>query len=111
MSGGVLFATNSAELQPQALALLAELKRTMIDPHPGGRITVEGHTDDVGSDTDNQALSERRARSVVAWLTANGVQAGRIEATGHGEAHPKVPNNSDRNRALNRRIEITVTLP
>jgi outer membrane protein OmpA-like peptidoglycan-associated protein len=111
MSGGVLFATSSAELQPQALVLLAEIKRTMIDPHPGARVTVEGHTDDVGSDTDNQALSERRARSVVAWLTANGVQAGRIEATGHGEAHPKVPNNSDRNRALNRRIEITVTLP
>ena len=111
MSGGVLFATNSAELQPQALALLAEIKRTMIDPHPGARITVEGHTDDVGSDTDNQALSERRARSVLAWLTGHGVDASRIEATGHGEAQPKVPNDSDRNRAQNRRIEITVTLP
>lgn len=111
MSGGVLFATNSAELQPQALALLAEIKRTMIDPHPGARITVEGHTDDVGLDTDNQALSERRARSVQAWLTGQGVDVSRIQATGHGEAHPKVPNTSDRNRAQNRRIEITVTLP
>ena len=111
MSGGVMFATNSAELQPQALALLAEIKRTMIDPNAGARITVDGHTDDVGSDTDNQALSERRARSVVAWLTAQGVNASLIQATGHGEAQPKVPNNSDRNRALNRRIEITVTLP
>lgn len=111
MSGGVLFATNSAELQPQALVLLGEIKRTMIDPHAGARVTVEGHTDDVGSDTDNQALSERRARSVVAWLTSQGVDASRIEATGHGETHPKVPNTNDRNRALNRRIEITVTLP
>lgn len=111
MSGGVMFATNSAELQPQALALLAEIKRTMIDPHPGARITVDGHTDDVGSDTDNQGLSERRARSVVAWLTGQGVAATRIEATGHGEAQPKVPNTNDRNRALNRRIEITVVLP
>jgi len=111
MSGGVLFATNSADLQPQAVALLAEIKRTMVDPHPGARITVEGHTDDVGSDTDNQALSERRARSVVSWLTSNGVPAAGIQATGHGEAHPKVPNSSDRNRAQNRRIEITVTLP
>ena len=111
MSGGVLFATNSAELQPQALALLAEIKRTMIDPHPGARVTVEGHTDDVGSDADNQALSERRARSVAAWLTGHGVAAGSIQATGYGETHPKVPNTSDRNRAQNRRIEITVTLP
>jgi outer membrane protein OmpA-like peptidoglycan-associated protein len=111
MSGGVLFATNSAELQPAAVALLQEIQRTMIAPHAGARISVEGHTDDVGSDTDNQALSERRARSVVAWLTSHGVEASRIEATGHGEAHPKVPNTSDRNRAQNRRIEITVTLP
>ncbi len=111
MSGGVLFATNSAELTPAAVALLGEIKRTMIDPNAGARISVEGHTDDVGSDTDNQALSERRARSVVAWLTAHGVDASHIEATGHGEAHPKVPNTNDRNRAQNRRIEITVTLP
>jgi outer membrane protein OmpA-like peptidoglycan-associated protein len=111
MSGGVLFATNSADLQPRALTLLEEIRRTMIAAHPGARVTVEGHTDDVGSDTDNQALSERRARSVVSWLTAHGVEAGRIEAIGHGEAHPKVPNTSDRNRAQNRRIEITVTLP
>lgn len=111
MSGGVLFATNSAELQPAAVALLQEIQRTMIAPHAGARVTVEGHTDGVGSDTDNQALSERRARSVVAWLTSHGVEASRIQATGHGEAHPKVPNTSDRNRAQNRRIEITVTLP
>ncbi|HYW14165.1 MAG TPA: OmpA family protein [Longimicrobium sp.] len=111
MSGGVLFATNSADLQPQAVALLAEIKRTMIAPHPGARITVEGHTDDVGSDTDNQALSERRARSVLSCLTSNGVPTTGIQAMGHGEAHPKVPNTNDRNRAQNRRIEITVTLP
>ena len=111
MSGGVMFATNSAELTPQALSLLAEIKRTMIDPHPGGRISIDGHTDDVGSDADNQSLSERRARSVVAWLTGQGVAASRIQAAGHGESQPKVPNTSDRNRALNRRIEITVVLP
>lgn len=111
MSGGVLFATNSADLRPEAVALLAELKRTMIDPNPGARISIDGHTDDVGSDADNQALSQRRAQSVVAWLTGQGVAAARIEAAGHGESQPKVPNTNDRNRAQNRRIEITVTLP
>ncbi|HYR07029.1 MAG TPA: OmpA family protein [Longimicrobium sp.] len=111
MSGGVLFATNSAELTPAAVTLLGEIKRTMIDPHPNARITIDGHTDDVGADAANQSLSERRARSVVAWLTAQGIAAARMEATGHGETQPKVPNTSDRNRAQNRRIEITVTLP
>ena len=111
MSGGVLFATNSAELTPAAVALLGEIKRTMIDPHPNGRISIDGHTDDVGADAANQSLSERRARSVVAWLTAQGVPASRMEATGHGESQPKVPNTNDRNRAQNRRIEVTVTLP
>lgn len=111
MSGGVLFATNSAELTPAAVTLLGEIKRTMIDPHPNGRITIDGHTDDVGADAANQTLSQRRAQSVVAWLTARGVAAARMEATGHGESQPKVPNTSDRNRAQNRRIEITVTLP
>jgi outer membrane protein OmpA-like peptidoglycan-associated protein len=111
MSGGVLFATNSAELTPAAVTLLGEIKRTMIDPHPNGRITIDGHTDDVGADAANQTLSERRARSVVAWLTAQGVAASRMQATGHGETQPKVPNTNDRNRAQNRRIEITVTLP
>jgi outer membrane protein OmpA-like peptidoglycan-associated protein len=111
MSGGVLFATNSAELTPAAVTLLGEIKRTMIDPNPNARITIDGHTDDVGADAANQALSQRRAQSVVAWLTAQGVAAARMEATGHGESQPKVPNTSDRNRAQNRRIEITVTLP
>jgi outer membrane protein OmpA-like peptidoglycan-associated protein len=111
MSGGVLFDTNSAELRPQALVLLAELKRTMVDPNPGARISIEGHTDDVGADADNQSLSDRRARSVAAWLTAQGVAAARMETSGAGESRPKVPNTSAANRAQNRRIEITVTLP
>jgi outer membrane protein OmpA-like peptidoglycan-associated protein len=111
MSGGVLFATNSAELQPQALSLLGEIKRTMIDPNPNARITIDGHTDDVGADAANQALSQRRAQSVVAWLTGQGVAAARMQAAGHGETQPKVPNTNDRNRAQNRRIEITVILP
>jgi outer membrane protein OmpA-like peptidoglycan-associated protein len=111
MSGGVLFDTNSAELRPQALSLLAELKRTMIDPHPAARISIEGHTDDVGADADNQSLSERRARSVSAWLAGQGVAAARMEASGAGETRPWVPNTSAANRAQNRRIEITVTLP
>ncbi|HKP76673.1 MAG TPA: OmpA family protein, partial [Longimicrobiaceae bacterium] len=111
LGGNVLFDTNSSVLKPQAIAALQELKASMIDPSPGARITVDGHTDDVGADADNQRLSEARAQSVVRWLTEHGVNASRITAHGYGETHPASPNDSAANRAKNRRIEITVEKP
>src|ERR1700741_2017385 len=54
LGGSVLFDPNSAALKPQALAALEELKGSMIDPNPSGRILVDGHTDNVGGDADNQ---------------------------------------------------------
>ena len=69
---------------------------------------VNGYTDNVGGRRYNQRLSERRAKSVVDYLVAKGVEAARIKATGYGESHPAVPNNSEANRAKNRRIEFKV---
>lgn len=111
LGGSVLFDTNSAVLKPQAVSALEELKTSMVDPYPTARITVEGHTDDVGADAANQALSEARARSVVQWLTQHGVAAARLQAQGHGETQPMVPNDSPANRARNRRIDIVVDRP
>jgi len=111
LGGGVLFDTNSAELRPQAMAALQELKSSMIDPNPAGRITVDGHTDNVGGDADNQRLSEARAQSVVRWLTQHGVDASRITAHGYGKTQPAYPNDTPANRAKNRRIQITVERP
>ena len=108
LGGSVLFDTNSSVLNPQAIAALQELKGSMIDPFPGARITVDGHTDDVGADADNQRLSEARAQSVVQWLTQHGVAANRLEAHGYGKTRPAYPNDTAANRAKNRRIEITV---
>jgi outer membrane protein OmpA-like peptidoglycan-associated protein len=108
LGGNVLFDTNSAVLKPQAIAALQELKSSMIDPNPGGHITVDGHTDDVGADADNQRLSEARAQSVVQWLIQHGVDASRITAHGYGETRPAYPNDGPTNRAKNRRIEISV---
>jgi outer membrane protein OmpA-like peptidoglycan-associated protein len=108
LGGGVLFDTNSATLRPQAMAALQELKSSMIDPNPAGRITVDGHTDNVGGDADNQRLSEARAQSVVRWLTEHGVDASRITAHGYGKTQPAYPNDTPANRAKNRRIQITV---
>jgi outer membrane protein OmpA-like peptidoglycan-associated protein len=111
LGGSVLFDTNSAELKPQAVVALEELKGAMIDPNPAGRITVEGHTDNVGGDADNQRLSEARAQAVVRWLTQRGVPASRITAQGHGEARPAYSNDTPADRAKNRRIQIIVENP
>ena len=75
---------------------------------PSVKFNVSGHTDDIGGNRRNQRLSERRARSVVNYLTKKGVGAGRIQSAGYGDSQPVVPNNSDANRAKNRRIEFKV---
>ena len=111
LGGSVLFDTNSAELKPQAVVALEELKGAMIDPNPAGRITVEGHTDNVGGDADNQRLSEARAQSVVRWLTQHGVPASRLTAVGFGKTRPAYANDTPANRAKNRRIQIIVENP
>jgi len=108
LGGNVLFDTNSSVLKPQALAALEELRTSMIAPYPDAKVTVEGHTDNVGADADNQRLSEARAQSVVQWLVQHGVPAARLEAHGYGKTRPAFPNDTPANRARNRRIEIIV---
>jgi outer membrane protein OmpA-like peptidoglycan-associated protein len=108
LGGNVLFDTNSSALKPQAVAALDELKTSMIDPYPNAKVIVEGHTDNVGNDADNQRLSEARAQSVVQWLVQHGVPASRLEAHGYGKTRPAAPNDTPANRAKNRRIEIIV---
>lgn len=70
------------------------------------RINVSGHTDSIGSDGYNQALSERRANVVRGYLVKKGVDASRIQTFAYGEAAPKADNQTDDGRALNRRAEI-----
>lgn len=72
-------------------------------------ISVEGHTDNVGDDASNQILSERRANAVVVYLRDNNVDSSRLSARGFGEIMPIAPNETAQGRALNRRIEFTVT--
>ncbi|MCE7066158.1 OmpA family protein [Dyadobacter sp. CY326] len=69
------------------------------------KIEISGHTDDVGSDTENMELSRRRALSVQEYLHESGVVAERITSKGYGETHPVAPNDSQENRQKNRRIE------
>jgi len=70
------------------------------------KVEVQGHTDNVGGNAYNQNLSEARANSVVAWLTAHNIAAVRLNAKGYGETMPVASNADDVGRAKNRRVEI-----
>ncbi len=74
------------------------------------RLIVQGHTDSIGQRADNEDLSLRRAASVINYLVSAGVPRDKLDAVGFGEEKPVAPNNSDENRAKNRRIEFTVRL-
>ena len=71
-------------------------------------VSVVGHTDDRGSNEYNLGLSQRRAESVVAYLTSRGVPQGRLYAEGQGETQPRASNDSENGRQRNRRVEVYV---
>ncbi len=76
---------------------------------PAIKIEVQGHTDNRGGATYNQSLSERRAASVKRYLVSHGIAAERLASKGYGFDRPLVPNTSDQNRALNRRVQFIRT--
>jgi OmpA-OmpF porin, OOP family len=71
--------------------------------------TIVGHTDSVGGDAFNQALSERRAKAAASYLESKGIAAGRIVASGAGESQPVGDNATDEGRAQNRRVVLSRT--
>jgi OOP family OmpA-OmpF porin len=103
----VLFAFDSDTLGPGAPAELDRVAAMLATRGPH-RLSIEGHTDDIGDDDYNRALSERRAQAVRTYLTSRGVDPARIEARGLGESRPAVANDSDDGRRKNRRVEIVI---
>jgi len=77
--------------------------------HPGLKLEIEGHTDDVGADDMNQSLSEKRAASVRDYLASQGVPADSMVSRGFGETKPVAPNDTADGKAKNRRVEIVVS--
>ena len=75
-------------------------------PWAGVRFEVAGHTSSIGTSEYNQALSERRAEAVRAYLVSRGVENGRMVAKGYGETQPLVPNSSEGYAWQNRRVEL-----
>ena len=102
------FVTGRSTILEDSFSILNEVVQALRD-HPAIKIRVEGHTDSVGTPVKNQALSEARAGSVVQYLTSKGVDAARMTAEGFGASRPIAPNNTDKGRAKNRRVEIYIT--
>lgn len=106
-AGIILFERASAQLNNRSNATLDEIV-VALKACPGVAIEIEGHTDAEGELDRNQKLSERRATSVREYLVEAGIEAGRLEAKGYGQAKPIAPNDTPEGRAKNRRIELTV---
>lgn len=104
----VLFDTARHTLRPGAREKLARVAGIIL-AHPGLHLEVEGHTDSVGSDTYNQALSERRAASVLDYLVQQGIARDAIVSHGFGESTPVTTNDTSAGRQQNRRVELVVS--
>jgi outer membrane protein OmpA-like peptidoglycan-associated protein len=102
---GVLFDFNKSTLQPASAPVLQKVA-DLLAKNATLKLEVQGHTDNVGGDAYNQALSEARARAVMDWLTQHGTAPGRLTAKGYGKTQPVADNNTDEGRAKNRRVEI-----
>ncbi len=95
------------DLQPESHQELDRLVR-FLETNPDIRIQLGAHTDDIGSDSYNMDLSFKRAQAVVDYLISRKVDKNRLVAKGYGKARPEVPNDSDENRARNRRVEFRI---
>ena len=107
LPSGILFDLGKDALKPSAKESLSKAAVTLRDSQTN--IIIQGHTDSSGSDAINQPLSERRANRVREYLVSQGVAGSRMMAVGYGSSRPAVPNDTDANRALNRRVQLEIS--
>ena len=103
----LFFATNKTTILPESESAMQNLYELMAE-NPELRIRITGHTDNVGTNIDNQKLSEGRAKSVKDNLVQRGISAERIETDGKGETQPITTNDTEEGRAKNRRVEFVI---
>lgn len=107
MPGNVTFDHDQSNVKAQFYGTLGEVASTL-NEYNQTVIQVAGFTDSTGTDSYNQALSERRANAVASYLTSKGVASNRMVIKGLGESYPIASNDSEAGRAQNRRVEITI---
>ena len=106
LTGGLLFGSGKSEVSPNARVRLDQLGDVLAQQPVDKPIQVVGHTDDTGSESTNERLSEKRAQAVADQLIARGIDSERITVEGRGEAEPIASNDTAEGRATNRRVEI-----
>lgn len=105
----VQFKTNSDAILPESDALLGEVAGVLREHGELTQIEIQGHTDNRGNPAHNKGLSQRRAQSVLRWLTTRGrIEAGRLTARGYGQEVPIDDNSTDAGRQKNRRVQFKI---
>lgn len=108
--GDVLFAAGKAGLRGHATSNLSKLA-AFLNRYQDRTVIIEGHTDSVGSEASNLALSQRRADSVKSYLVSQGIASARLTASGKGESSPVADNHTASGRQQNRRVEVIISNP
>jgi outer membrane protein OmpA-like peptidoglycan-associated protein len=101
----ILFETGKSQIQAESLTIVDQIFE-LLHSDPSLKISVEGHTDNVGDAAGNKKLSTDRAKSVMNALIAKGIEASRLTSTGWGQEKPVADNRTEEGRASNRRVEI-----
>jgi OOP family OmpA-OmpF porin len=99
------FDTGKSTIKPESKSIIAQIVE-MLKSNPDLKISVEGHTDNVGNQKLNKTLSENRAKSVVSAIVTEGIDVKRLSSVGHGQDKPIADNKTEEGRAKNRRVEL-----
>jgi OOP family OmpA-OmpF porin len=99
------FDTGKSIIRDESKPIIEQIVQ-MLKSNPDLKISVEGHTDNVGTPASNKTLSESRAKSVVSAIVGQGISADRLSPAGYGQDKPIADNNNEEGRAKNRRVEL-----
>lgn len=99
------FETGKSNIKEESKPIIDQIAE-MLKQNSGLKISIEGHTDNVGSEKSNQTLSESRAKSVLSAVAAKGIDSGRMKSKGWGQTKPIADNKTEDGKAKNRRVEI-----
>lgn len=101
----ITFDTGKSTIKPESRVIIEQIVQ-MLKANPQVKISVEGHTDNVGNPKSNKMLSDDRAKAVVKAIVAQGIDAKRLSSAGHGQDKPIADNKTEEGRAKNRRVEL-----
>jgi outer membrane protein OmpA-like peptidoglycan-associated protein len=103
----IFFETGKFELKNESRTELDKLV-ALLNDNPNMKIQIDGHTDNVGQEKDNQVLSTNRAKAVVGYLLSRSIDPTRLSYKGFGSTKPVSENNTEQGKALNRRTELSI---